>query len=1092
MNHHGKAFELTTLRRNPSEPENESPRGKQAARDIREREERYRTLLETMEEGYYEVDLRGNFTFVNDSMCRIHQTPREELLGVNNRDYMDPATARNVYRIFNRVYQTGQPVKSLEWEIVKKDGSRAVEESSVYLMRDAEGRAVGFRGIVRDVTERKRMEEALRQREERFRLVAEDEGAWVWEVDTEGRYTYASPVVEKVLGYRPEEIVGKKYYYDLMSPDRREELKKSVAEIFRRRGVIRNLLNLNVHKDGRLIYLETKGSPIVDVQGNLRGYRGVDHDVTERKQAEDLYRTLTDSSQVGIYIMQDGQFRFMNPRFRSYFGESLGEPQDVEHRAIPHSEDRKKVERNAAQVLQGGRMMSYEYRIIDSDGKTRWVLERITPISYEGRPAVLANNVDITELKEVEEALRRSEEEAKRLAREAAVLAEIGRIISSTLKIEEVYDQFAAKVAQLLPLDRISIHVFHPVEDLAGIVYVSGADVADRRGGDSYAMSAMTREMMRSRKSLLIQTDDPAEVARHSPQLLSTLAAGLRSMVSVPLISNDQVIGVMHIRSRKREAYTENHVRLAERVGDQIAGAIANALLFAQRQDAESALRESEEKYRLVVQNANDAIMVAQDGAIKFSNAKTEELTGYSAAELAEIPFVQHIHPEDRESFLQRNRDRRTGKTGPGSSFRIRNKSGGEIWVELNSVAILWDGKPATLNFLRNITDQKTLESQFLQSQKMEAIGRLAGGIAHDFNNLLTIVNTHAQLGLSEAQEGDPLRDKFDAIQKAGERAANLTRQLLAFSRRQQTEMKVIDLNEVLIDLEKMLGRILGEDIELLCVLDRAPGMVKADPTQIEQVILNLVVNARDAMPTGGKLTIETKVIDLTEEYAYTHLGMEPGRYVMLSVSDTGIGMAPETRERIFEPFFTTKEMGKGTGLGLSTVYGIIRQSRGHIWVYSEPGGGTTLKIYLPRADENASRSGAKLAGQTASGGNETILVVEDEEEVRLLAVQILRQHGYHVLEAANGGDALLLCEQWKEPIDLLLADVVMPEINGPDLARRLKFIRPEVQIVFMSGYTDNAILQNGVMESRMLFLQKPFTIQTLARIVREALDKRS
>ena len=384
----------------------------------------------------------------------------------------------------------------------------------------------------------------------------------------------------------------------------------------------------------------------------------------------------------------------------------------------------------------------------------------------------------------------------------------------------------------------------------------------------------------------------------------------------------------------------------------------------------------------------------------------------------------------------------------------------------------------------------RALEEQLRQSQKMEAIGRLAGGIAHDFNNLLTIINTHAQLGLMELKDLDPMKGKLESIQKAGERAANLTRQLLAFSRRQPVERKVIDLNTLLQELEKMLTRVIGEDVELRTILDKDLGRVKADPGQVEQAILNLVVNAKDAMPSGGKLTIETANRELDKEYAHTHLDMKPGRYVMLSVSDTGVGMTPEVRDRVFEPFFTTKEKGKGTGLGLSTVYGAVKQSDGYIWVYSERGQGTTFKIYLPRVNEPlGERTAEKVVHGLLPGGSETILVVEDEEEVRKLAVAILRKQGYRILEASNGGDAFLICEQGKELIDLLLTDIVMPGLNGPELARRLGYFYPEMKVLYMSGYTDSGILQQDMLDRGMFFLQKPFSVEHLTGKVRAALD---
>ncbi|MEW6377108.1 MAG: response regulator [Thermodesulfobacteriota bacterium] len=396
----------------------------------------------------------------------------------------------------------------------------------------------------------------------------------------------------------------------------------------------------------------------------------------------------------------------------------------------------------------------------------------------------------------------------------------------------------------------------------------------------------------------------------------------------------------------------------------------------------------------------------------------------------------------------------------------------------------------------RDITERKRaedekaiLQEQLRQSQKMEAIGLLAGGIAHDFNNILTIIKGYFQLSLLELKEGDPLWGNLNEIKKAADRASDLIRKILAFSRRQVMEMKVLDLNTTLKDLEKMLCRVIGEDIELVTHLADDLGRVKADPGQIEQVIMNLAVNARDAMPLGGKLTIETANVELDEHYAKAHVYVIPGHYVMVSVSDTGVGMTPEIKERVFEPFFTTKERGEGTGLGLSTVYGIVKQGGGYIWVDSEPGKGATFKIYIPRVDEPLDLLKKKVVEEKLLRGSETILVVEDEEEVRKLAVRILQRQGYRVLEAPQGVDALLICEQHKGPIHLLVGDVVMPKMNGRELAERLVSIRPEIKVLYMSGYADNVIAQHGVLEEGINYIQKPFTVNGLARKVREVLD---
>ena len=389
----------------------------------------------------------------------------------------------------------------------------------------------------------------------------------------------------------------------------------------------------------------------------------------------------------------------------------------------------------------------------------------------------------------------------------------------------------------------------------------------------------------------------------------------------------------------------------------------------------------------------------------------------------------------------------------------------------------------------RDVTESRALEEQLRQAQKMEAVGRLAGGIAHDFNNLLTAILGYAQLAAARLKQEDPMRIELSEIEKAGQRAADLTRQLLAFSRKQVLQPRVLNLNEIVGDTDKMLRRLIGEDIEFTTSLKDRLGSVRADTGQIEQVLVNLAVNSRDAMPKGGKLTIETSEVELDESYSAFHFDVQPGPYVLLAVSDTGTGMDAKTLSHVFEPFFTTKEAGKGTGLGLSTVYGIVKQSGGHVAVYSEPGVGTTFKIYLPRVEGLPERASGSFKRAREAGGTETVLVVEDEEAVRRLVCRSLEAHGYKTVPAASASEALLACEKHAGEIHLMLTDVVMPHLSGRELAQRIAALRPRMKVLFMSGYTDNAIVHHGVLDAGMPFLQKPFTPRSVAQKVREVLD---
>jgi signal transduction histidine kinase len=449
------------------------------------------------------------------------------------------------------------------------------------------------------------------------------------------------------------------------------------------------------------------------------------------------------------------------------------------------------------------------------------------------------------------------------------------------------------------------------------------------------------------------------------------------------------------------------------------------------------------------------------------------------------MPFIDLVHPDDREMAAVRQRQRLQEEELPDTyPVRIRNKADEVLWIQLSSARIDWDGKPATLNFASDITPQKSLESQLFMAQKMEAVGRLAGGIAHDFNNLLTGIIGYCDLSLMQANVTDALRRNIGEIRKASERCAALTRQLLAFSRKQVLVPKVINLNVAVADMDKILRQLIGEDIDLVARLRKDLGNVKTDPAQIEQVILNLAINARDAMPRGGKLTVETENVELDDSYVSRHESVLPGPYVMLAVSDTGCGMEEKTLAHIFEPFFTTKE--KGTGLGLSTVYGIVKQHGGNIWVYSVPGAGTTFKVYLPRVEEKtteAPETAERLPEELR--GSETVLLVEDEELVRQMTREMLTRQGYEVLEASGSDDAVELCSRFRRTIHLMLTDVVMPGMSGVELSKRLASSQPSMKVLFMSGYTSNAIVHQGILDPGVAFLQKPFTIATLSRTIR-------
>jgi len=588
----------------------------------------------------------------------------------------------------------------------------------------------------------------------------------------------------------------------------------------------------------------------------------------------------------------------------------------------------------------------------------------------------------------------------------------------------------------------------------------------------------------------------PAELVGHPgfervhPDDVPRVHAALRDIVATP-----GTPAGLELRWRHKDGSWRHIDAVAvDRLAEPAVGAIVvNFRDVSERHKAEAALRESEERYRTLVEGVRDIIFaLSPEGTLASLNPAFETITGWRREEWVGQPFERLVHPEDLPLALELLGRVVRGELRPASQFRVRTAKGDFRVGEFSATPQLHEGRlVGILGIGRDVTERVQLEQQLRQAQKMEAVGRLAGGIAHDFNNILTAITGYADLLLEDLGPTDPRRQDADEIHKAAERAAGLTRQLLAFSRQQVLQPTVLEVNNLVSDLEKMLRRLLGEDVELSTRLAPTTGRVKADPGQLEQVIMNLAVNARDAMPNGGKLTLETGNVELDEVYATDHYPARAGPFVLLAVSDTGIGMSDETQAHMFEPFFTTKEKGKGTGLGLATVYGIIKQSGGFIWVYSEVGHGTTFKLYLPRVEELAERASQPVqAPARPARGTETVLVVEDEAPVRSVARQVLERHGYTVLEAPSAEAALDLATRYSGTIHLLLTDVVMPGLNGRELASRLADLRPDARVIFMSGYTDDAVTRHGVLEPGSAYVQKPFTPDAIARRVREVLDR--
>ncbi|HZQ21320.1 MAG TPA: PAS domain S-box protein [Terriglobales bacterium] len=758
----------------------------------------------------------------------------------------------------------------------------------------------------------------------------------------------------------------------------------------------------------------------------------------------------------------------INSEFTRIFGytaeQALGQP--IDSLIVPP--DRSAETRWIHETLAKGQRITLDTKRRRKDGSLVDVSISAAPVVVNGvQLAVYILYRDITEQKRTE-----------------ALSSALYRIAERTHSAEDLQQFYAALhniVGELMYARNLYIALHDPVAQMLSFPYFV----------DEQDATPLPRKLARGLTEYVIRRGEPLLA---NPKVFEELVAqgeveliGAPSLdwLGVPLKAGNQCFGALVVQS-----YLGN-IRFGDRdkeiltfVSQQLASAI-------EHKRHEEALRRSEARYRSLFQSAVYGIYrSSMDGRFLDVNPALVSMLGYPGAEqvLALNPKQDvFLQPEEHTRLMQEFRH--CGRLD-GIEVKWKRQDGGPITVRLSGRVVSTVEEPEEVLEIiaEDVTERRALEDQFRQAQKMEAVGRLAGGVAHDFNNLLLVISGYTEVILDNLTPGSVLHQKALAVQQAADRATTLTRQLLAFSRKQLLELKVVDVNAIISDIERLLRPLLGENIELTAKLAPDLGNTRADAGQLEQVLMNLVVNAKDAMPSGGKLAIQTANVALDDSYRREHTFIRPGPYVMLSVSDTGQGMSKEIQSQIFEPFFTTKEKGKGTGLGLSTVYGIVKQSGGYIFVESEPCRGTTFRIYLPRVEDAADAAvGAKTAPESI-GGSETILLVEDEESVRQLVRETLQSKGYNVMEAENGERALRIAEAHKAPIDAVITDVVMPGMSGRDLAQRLLTTRPDIKILYLSGYTEDAIIHQDVLEPGTAFLQKPFTLQTLTKKVREVL----
>jgi PAS domain S-box-containing protein len=894
---------------------------------------------------------------------------------------------------------------------------------------------------------RKRAEEALRESEEKYRSLVSNVPDVVWTMNAENRFTFISKNIEKISGFSVDEIYqqGINPYLTSLHPDDLPKVAEGVRALFAEGRPFDVEVRVKRKEEEEWKWIHDRALATYEKNG-IRYADGLLSDITARRRAEEAlreseekYRVLYESSRDAIMLLTPPEWKFtaVNSAAIALFGvrderefmsvDPWGlSPEYQPDGALSSVKARQMID---LAMERGSLLFEWTHKKFSGEGFFATVM--LTRMFYRGQPFLQATVRDITERKRAEALL----------ARERDLLHALMDNIPEKIFFKDTENHF------------VRINRAH-AESLRL------ADPAGAEGKTDFDFHS--REMAE-------------EAYRDEKRIVET---------GEPLLGKIEKIDDGGGKARWNLV---TKVPIKDQQG-QVVGLVGISRDITQMRRAEEMLRLSEQRFSKAFNASPDPIIIAtlREGICIDVNESFSRATGYQRDEVIGRNALE-------VGFCGRDADlakmlRVLEREGLVRDFEMTfvTKSGQKRKALLSSETIQVDGQRSLLVVFKDITERLQLEAQCRQAQKMEAVGRLAGGVAHDFNNLLTIINGHSALMLKQLPPDNPARESFADIKDAGERAAGLTRQLLAFSRQQVLTSTILDLNALVSSSAKMLRRLIGEDIEL--AFDPAPEVkkVSADAGQIEQVLMNLAVNSRDAMPRGGKLTIEVSNFRADEGYAAGHFPMPPGSYVMLAVSDTGCGMDAATRARAFEPFFTTKEQGKGTGLGLATVYGIVKQNGGYIWVYSELGYGTTFKIYLPVVEGTAQ---AREARGGTGGGSETVLLVEDEVRVRSLARRMLESEGYKVLEVPGGMEALLMASQHKGPIHLLLTDVVMPLMSGRELAERLAKQRPEMKILYMSGYTDDTVVRHGVLESGVAFLQKPFAPEVLARKVREVLD---
>lgn len=991
-----------------------------------------RALIERSSDGLHLVSAAGILLFSSPSIAAISGRTPAEVAGRNFFEWLHPDDVGEIHEAFARFVETPGGEVTSQCRYLHKDGSwRWVEARCTNLLDAPEIRAIVC--VVRDISE----QHSAAQMRPHLAAIIESTDDAILNIDSAGIVQTWNPAADRMFGYSAREVLGQSIL-KLIHPDERKSLARHIRHCTQG-GRLDSFELRGLRKGGAPLEVTVRLSTLGESRKGNAGVCVILRDITSQKQTEETLRkteeqywTLAESIPKLVWMSKaDGSVEYLNQRWRDYTGIPPEGFEDGQWTKVVHPDDLPQVQAAWDNAFRTGESYEVEFRIRRADGQYRWHIARGIPLRDEAGHVEhwFGAATDIDGQRHAEQALRASENRFRAM-------------------VEKSFETIILVAAD------------------GAILYRSPAA--------SNVLGYSHEEDIGRCAFDLLHPEDEAEVREKFARLLAT-PGGFETSI---------------LRGRHKDGSWRWLEAIATNLlhDPSVNAVVVNFRDITSRQQAE----EENRKHQEVLQTVFDQIPVMvcffdMAGRLQMVNRHWESVFGWTQEEARGRDILADLYPDPEYRSLVRGYIQ---NPPPGwAELRTHTRDGrtlDTLWAHV----VLSDG--TSIGFGQDVTEMRRLEAQLRQSQKMEALGKLAGGVAHDFNNLLTVISGYSEILLEELAEDAPSREPVEEIAAAAQRAAAFTRQLLAFSRKQMLAPKKLDLNNTIREAEKMLRRVIGEDIQLETSFAPNLAPITADPSQLEQVLLNLAVNARDAMPQGGKLLIETELVVFDEFSPTIPADVSPGRYVLLTVTDTGCGMSEEIRRHAFEPFFTNKGPGKGTGLGLAVVHGVIKQSGGHVEVFSELGKGTSFKIFLPCVESVEQWESPLTVVPPVPRGTETVLLVEDEEAVRAFTRRVLQNCGYTVLEASNGEEAMSLCADLQAPFHLLLSDVVMPGLGGRSLADQLLAKYPQMKVLFLSGYADDAVMRHGVLQEQTNFLQKPFSPIALARKVRQVLDAKT